>query len=62
MVSFCLCIDKVVLPHVIAWAGRKHDDEGCTVLYQLFQGIPELVEDQTLTKTVVGEKRKIGCL
>jgi len=55
-------MDWIVLPQVIAWAGRKHDDEGCTVLYQLLRGIPELVEYQTLTKTVVGEKRKIGCL
>ena len=55
-------MDWVVLPHVIAWAGRKHDDEGCTTLYQLLRCIPELVEDQTLTKTFVGEKRKIGCL
>ena len=55
-------MDWVVLPQVIAWAGRKHDNEGCTTLYQLLRCIPELVEDQTLTKTGVGEKRKIGCL
>ena len=52
-------MDLVVLPQVIAWAGRKHDNEGCTILYQLLRCIPELVEDQTLTKTVVGEKRKL---
>jgi len=52
-------MDWVVLPQVIAWAGRKHDNKGCTILYQLLRCIPELVEDQTLTKTVVGEKRKL---
>jgi len=55
-------MDLVVLPQVIAWAGRKHDDEGCTILYQLLRCIPELAEDQTLTKTVVGAKRKLKTL
>jgi len=53
-------MDLVVLPQAIAWAGRKHDNEGCTILYQLLRCIPELVEDQTLTKSVAGKKRKLN--
>ena len=43
-------MDLVVLPRVIAWAGRKHDSDGCTILYQLLRCIPELVEDQSKMK------------
>ena len=53
-------MDWSVLPHAMAWMGRKHDREGHSTMYQLLRCIPELVEDQTQAKSALG-KRKLGC-
>jgi len=53
-------MDWSILPHVMAWMGRKDDCEGHSTMYQLLRCIPELVEDQTQAKPALG-KRKLGC-
>ena len=55
-------MDWSVLPHAMAWMGRKHDREGYSTMYQLLRCISELVEDQTQAKPACAlGKRKLGC-
>ena len=54
-------MDWSILPHVMAWMGRKDDREGYSTIYQLLRCIPELVEDQTQAKPALG-KRKLGLM
>jgi len=53
-------MDWSILPHVMAWMGRKDDCEGHSTMYQLLRCIPELIEDQTQAKPALG-KRKLRC-
>lgn len=43
----------------LSWAGRKRDNAGYPILFELMRSIPDLVERQSQAK-VAGAKRKLG--